>query len=89
MSDAGLVQVYASGDAIDGRLMRGRLETEGIPVILKGESEGPYRMGPVYLWVPSEHEAAARAIVDAVRSGAFALDEGADVGRPAADPADA
>jgi Putative prokaryotic signal transducing protein len=90
MSDTDVVQVYASGDATDGHLIRGRLESEGIPVMVKGEGEGPYRMGPVYLWVPSEHEAAARAIIEAVRSGAFELDEDADVTeRPAQDPAEA
>ena len=79
MSDEGPVQVYASADTTDGLLMQGRLETEGIPVMLKGESEGPYRMGPTYLWVPAEHEAEARAIVEAVRAGAFALADDADI----------
>jgi hypothetical protein len=78
MSDDGLVQIYASADTTDGLLMQGRLEIEGIPVMLKGESEGPYRMGPTYLWVPAERQADARAIVEAVRAGAFALDEDAD-----------
>jgi Putative prokaryotic signal transducing protein len=70
----GLVQVYASGDTFDGELVKGRLEAEGIPAILKGEGEGPYRFGPVYLWVRSEDETTARAVVDAVQSGAFALE---------------
>jgi hypothetical protein len=90
MSEAGVVQVYASADATDGHLIRGRLESEGIPVMVKGEGEGPYRMGPIYLWVPSEHETAARVIIDAVRSGAFALDEDTDaVEAGASDPAEA
>jgi hypothetical protein len=79
MDEERLVQVYASADTTDGLLMQGRLETEGIPVMLKGESEGPYRMGPTYLWVPAEHEAKAREIIEAVRSGAYALAEDADV----------
>jgi hypothetical protein len=74
MSEQGLVQVYASADAIDVQLMRGRLETEGISCMLKGEPEGPYRMGPAYLWVPVEDEDRAKTIIDAVRSGAYALD---------------
>lgn len=78
MVDDGLVQIYASADTTDGLLMQGRLETEGIPVMLKGESEGPYRMGPTYLWVPAEDEEQARAIVEAVRAGAFALGEDQD-----------
>ncbi len=72
------MQIYASADTTDGLLMKGRLETEGIPVMVKGESEGPYRMGPTYLWVPAEREARARAIVDAVRAGAFAVAEDVD-----------
>jgi hypothetical protein len=79
MTSDGLVQIYASADTTDGLLMQGRLETEDIPVMLKGESEGPYRMGPTYLWVPAEHEARAREIVEAVRAGAYALDVDEDV----------
>ena len=55
-----------------GELMKGRLEAEGISVMMKGEGEGPYRTGPVYLWVPEDEER-ARAVVDAVDSGAFAV----------------
>jgi hypothetical protein len=72
------VRVYASGDAFAGELMKGRLESEGIPVMIKGEGEGPYRMGPVYLWVPEAYQTRARTVIDAVESGAYALDEGAD-----------
>ena len=45
-------------------LARGLLESQGIPVVVKGESEGPYRMGPVYLWVPEELEVQARMILE-------------------------
>ena len=85
MDEGALVQVYASGDAIEGSMMRGRLEAEGISVMVKGEPEGPYRVGPAYLWVPVEDEAKARAVVEAVRSGAFALPDDADVGSADAD----
>jgi Putative prokaryotic signal transducing protein len=77
MSDRA-VRVYASGDSFAGELMKGRLETEGIPVMIKGEAEGPYRMGPVYLWVPEAYETQAKAVIDAVQSGAFALEEDAE-----------
>ena len=73
------VRVYASGDPFAGELMKGRLEAEGIQVMLKGEGEGPYRTGAVYLWVPQEFEIQARTVIDAVESGAFALDETADI----------
>ena len=69
-----LVQVYSSIDSFDGELIKGRLQSEGIPTLLKGEGEGPYRFGPVYVWVRIEDEVTARAVVDAVRSGAFALE---------------
>lgn len=67
----GFVRVYATGSITDGHLAKGRLEAEGIPVLLKGEGEGPYRMGPVYLYVPEELETQARLILGAVESGAF------------------
>ena len=58
-----------------GELMKGRLEAEGVEVLLKGEIEGPYPSGPVYLWVAAADETRARAVIDAVESGAFAVDE--------------
>jgi hypothetical protein len=70
-----VVKIYATPDAIDGQLMRGRLEAEGISVMMKGEGEGPYRVGPAYLWVSAEDEVRGRAVVDAVSSGAFAIAE--------------
>ncbi len=73
--DDGLVRIYASADATASYLMRGRLEAEGLQVMLKGDGEGPYRAGPVYLWVKASDEAQARAVVDAVESGAFAVGE--------------
>jgi hypothetical protein len=71
---ADLVRVYASGNPFDGELTKGRLEAEGIPVMLKGEGEGPYRAGPVYLWVPAEREADARAVLAAIERGDYAAD---------------
>ena len=74
-----LVRVWAGGDAIEGELLRARLEAEEIVAVLKGEGEGPYRAGPVYLFVSTEDEARARAVLDAVASGAYALADDADV----------
>ncbi len=65
------VQVYATGNVADGYLVKGRLEAEGIQVLVKGESEGPYRMGPVYLWVPASLEVQARLILESIESGEF------------------
>ena len=69
-----LVRIWATGDPFEGEMLRGRLEAEGIDVLVKGEGEGPYRLGPVYLFVPAEQEADARTIVDAVASGDYARD---------------
>jgi hypothetical protein len=76
---ADLVRVWSGGDAIEGELLRTRLEAEDVRVVLKGEGEGPYRAGPVYLFVAAEDEARARAVLEAVASGAYALEEDADV----------
>ena len=62
-----LVRVYSTGSITDGYLVKGRLEAEGIPVLTKGEGEGPYRVGPVHLWVPSEFEVQARLVLESFR----------------------
>ena len=69
-----LVRVYASGNTFDGELTKGRLEAEGIPVMIKGEGEGPYRAGPVDLWVPADRVEDARAILAAIERGEYAVD---------------
>jgi hypothetical protein len=84
---ADLVRVYSSGNTFDGELTRGRLEAEGIPVMMKGEGEGPYRAGPVDLWVPADREADARAVLSAIERGEFAVDDD-DVGAAPDDAAD-
>jgi hypothetical protein len=58
-----LVRVYATGSASDGHLAKGRLESEGIPVMAKGEIDGPYRAGTMYLFVPSAFEERAKAVL--------------------------
>jgi hypothetical protein len=81
-----LVQVYATGDAMIAELTRARLENEGIDVLVKNSMGGAsaYPVGPSYLFVPSEQEVSARMVIEAIASGAYALDEDVDVG-----PADA
>ncbi|MGZ5301584.1 MAG: putative signal transducing protein [Actinomycetota bacterium] len=69
------VRVYASSNAFDGLLTKGHLEAEGIKVLMKGEGEGQYRAGPVYLWVLPEDEDDAREIIRAIESGAYATSE--------------
>ncbi len=62
--DTDFVQVWSTASIPEGEIARARLEDEGIPVLVKGEGEGPYRMGPVHLWVPAALEPAARLILD-------------------------
>jgi hypothetical protein len=61
-----LVRVLTTSTIPEGLLARGLLESEGIPVLTKGEGEGPYRMGPVQLWVPEELEVQARLVLEGV-----------------------
>ena len=68
-----LVLVYSTPSITDGHLARGRLEAEDIPVFVKGEAEGPYRMGPVHLYVPEELEVQAVLVLDEIRSGRLAV----------------
>lgn len=64
--DQDLVRIYSTESASDGYLAKGRLESEGIPVMVKGEAEGPFHAGAMYLFVPKSFEAQARAIMDSV-----------------------
>jgi hypothetical protein len=81
-----LVRVYSTGSLTDGYLAKGRLEADGIPVLLKGEGEGPYRMGPAYLWVPASFEEQARMILDEVNTGKLAAELGSEAFEPSDDP---
>lgn len=60
------VVVYATDSLSDGYLAKGRLESEGIPVMTKGELEGPYRAGTLELLVPASLATQARAILAGV-----------------------
>jgi len=76
----GLVLVHSTRSITDGYLLRGRLEADGIPVVLKGEGEGPYRMGPVHVFVPVELEVQALMIIEEIRSGRMRVSDGEDLG---------
>jgi hypothetical protein len=58
------VRVLTTSSVPEGEIARSRLEDEGIPVMVKGEGAGPYRMGPVHLFVPAELEVQARLILE-------------------------
>jgi hypothetical protein len=69
-----LVRVYETIDPVRGLLVRGLLESDGIQVLAKGEGAGPYRMGPVVLFVPEEDEGRARELAAASDAGALSLE---------------
>jgi hypothetical protein len=74
-----LVEILTTPSAVEGEIARGRLEAEGIPVLLKGEGEGPYRMGPATLLVPSSFVARARTVLESIdEPPGEGDDEGAD-----------
>jgi hypothetical protein len=75
-----LVLIYTTSRVFEGQLTKARLEDEGIPVLAKGEGDGPYRMGPVHLYVTPEDEPQARLVLEAIARGDYAVaDE--DAGR--------
>jgi len=82
MSDEQLVQVWSTPDPVQAELTRERLEAEGIEVLTKSGLGGSDAIptGPAYLFVAAGQEADARRIIDAIESGAYALDDDADVG---------
>jgi hypothetical protein len=85
-----LVQIWSTGDPMIAELTRARLEGEGIDVLLKSSMGGSsaYPVGPSYLFVKAEQEQQARAIIQAIEAGEFALDEDDDVqGAPPASDA--
>jgi hypothetical protein len=69
-----VVMVFATQNIPEGMLVKGLLESEGIGVFAKGGSEGPYRIGPVYLWVLEEQEARARRILADAAAGKVETD---------------
>ena len=71
-----LVRVYETLDPVRGLLVRGLLESEGIDVLAKGEGAGPYRMGPVILFVPNAACDRAEELISASEEGSLALEPG-------------
>ncbi|HEX6581759.1 MAG TPA: hypothetical protein VF195_12940 [Actinomycetota bacterium] len=68
-----LVRVFESLDPIRGMLVRGLLEAEGLEVLAKGEGLGPYRTGPVILFVIEDASGRARELIAAAEDGSLAL----------------
>jgi Putative prokaryotic signal transducing protein len=63
-----LVQVLATPSAPEAEVVRSLLEFEDIPVVVKGMSQGPYRMGVTYLFVPEELQMRAQRVIEAARA---------------------
>lgn len=60
-----LVRVLTTPSIPEGEIAKARLQDEGIPVLVKGEGTGPYRMGPVHLFVPAAFEVQAALVLSA------------------------
>jgi Putative prokaryotic signal transducing protein len=80
-----LVRVLTTVSVTEGLLARGILEAEGVPVLTKGEGEGPYRLGPVQLWVPEEFEVQARLVLEGFPVGGESPTAEREADRPADD----
>ena len=74
MGPVELIRVFETRDPIRGLLVRGLLEAEGIDVLAKGEGSGPYRMGPVILFVPDSASGRASELIAAAEEGSLALE---------------
>jgi Putative prokaryotic signal transducing protein len=73
------VRVFATHSWLQGEIVKGRLEAEGVPVQLSGEHEGPYPVGPAELFVPPSFESQARRILAEIESGSYEVpDENRD-----------
>jgi hypothetical protein len=59
-----LVRVHVGSSIMEGEIVKARLEAEGVPALLRGEGTGPYRMGPVEVWVPADMELHARIVLN-------------------------
>ncbi len=69
--------IHVASSSVEAYGLRARLEAEDIPVFVKGESEGPYRMAytPIYLYVPRRLEVQARLVLAGVLAGELSLPE--------------
>jgi hypothetical protein len=83
-----LVLVFAAPSIPEGLLAKGLLESDGIPVVTKGESEGPYRIGPVFLWVPEAFEVQARVLLADVEREARSAEASSMWAEPDDEPAE-
>jgi len=84
-----LVEVARMLDPVEAEMVRGRLETEGVPAMVADTTTAHmlFRslIGGVRILVPEAYLARAREVVKADARGDYALDERTDGGPPPAD----
>lgn len=77
--DEQLVQIYATADATDGMMAKGRLEAEGIPVFIKGSAtDQAYPVTGTFLFVGQDDAGRAKEILGDAEDGDFELADGED-----------
>ena len=87
-----LVMVARIYDPLEAEMLRGRLESEGVPAMvadtLTAQTNPFYKLaiGGVRVMVPEAYLAQAREIVRADVRGDYALDDSTDVGPPTDNP---
>jgi hypothetical protein len=87
-----LVMVARLYNPLEAEMLRGRLESEGVPAMVADTQTAQvnpfYKLaiGGVRVMVPEAYLAQAREIVRADARGDYALDDGADVGPPTDNP---
>lgn len=75
LPDDSAVLVFRAPATPEGETVRSLLESEGITVLVKGEAEGPYRFGPMEIWVPKSLEERARRTIEEARSSELAPED--------------
>jgi hypothetical protein len=63
-----LVLVRSTTSILEAEIVRARLQAEGIPVLVKGGGEDPYRIGPSHVFVPSGFEVQARLLLESLET---------------------
>ena len=74
------VHAFDAPSAPLGEIAKGKLESEGIAVLVKGGTAYAYPTGPTELWVPEDQLARAREILEDVGAGNMESDDGSDLG---------
>lgn len=84
----GLVEVCITSGLLQAEIIKGKLETNDIPVLLEYESLGPVMgltldgLGQVRVLVPEDKEEAARALLEETEAGDELTPDEMDEGAP-------